>query len=117
VSAPVSLAVIEYLALEAAFLIANGAAYKREMKAAEARLFDAVNSVGGVARVGALTVQAHECREGGNLIGRWLTFQGAAMHDYHDAANTAAHSRLLTPWKRGLLTFVENQPPPKASAA
>jgi len=113
-TAPVSLAVIEYFALEAACLIANGSAYKAEMKAAEARLFDAVNALGGVARVGALTVQAHECYEDGNLIGRWCTFRGA--HVYHDAANTAAHTRLLTPWKRGLLAFADDSAPRKGAA-
>jgi hypothetical protein len=91
-----------YFELEAACLIANGEAYKPEMKAAEQHVVELLTRVGGQVTIGNSRVEAHEAFEGDKLMGRWFTVKGDHWQ-FSDAANAMAHTRLLTPWKRGLL--------------
>jgi hypothetical protein len=91
-----------YFELEAACLIANGEAYRREMKEAESHVIALLTRVGGQVTLGACRIEAHEAFEGERKTGAWFTCAGPT-DQFSDAANTAAHTRLLTPWKRGLL--------------
>lgn len=92
----------KYFELEAACLIANGEAYRREMKDAESHLILLLTRIGGKATLGTCTVSAHEAFEGERKIGAWFACHGPAA-EFRDSANAMAHTRLLTPWKRGLL--------------
>lgn len=97
----IATAVRNYFELEAACLIPGGEAWRPAMKEAEQHAVDLIARRGGVVQLGPLIVEAHEAFEGDKLLGRWLTFKGPMGH-LSDAANTAAHTRLRVPWKRGL---------------
>ena len=90
-----------YFELEAACLIANGEAYRDEMKAAEQHVVALLTRVGGQVTIGTCRVEAHEAFAGDKLMGRWFVVKGG-HGQFSDAANTAAHTRLRTPWRRGL---------------
>jgi hypothetical protein len=94
-------ALCRYFELEAACLIANGEAYRAETKAAESHVIGLLTRVGGKVTLGTCTVSAHESFEGERKIGAWFTCVGPT-DQFSDAANTAAHTRLLTPWRHGL---------------
>lgn len=97
-------AVKRYLELEAASLIAGGDAWRDAMRRAEHEAVETVTRYGGVVRLGLLTVESHVSFEGERELGRWITIKGpaAAFSILTDAANTAAHTRLRVPWRRGI---------------
>jgi hypothetical protein len=97
-------AIKRYLELEAACLIPGGEAWHAEMKAAEREAVDAITRHGGIVRLGPLTVESHVAFEGERELGRWFTIKApaGALGIITDAANTAAHTRLRVPWRRGL---------------
>lgn len=90
-----------YFELEAACLIANGEAYRREMKEAESNVIALLTRVGGQVTLGVCHIEAHEAFEGERKTGAWFVCHGPT-DQFSDAANTAAHTRLLTPWRHGL---------------
>jgi hypothetical protein len=90
-----------YFELEAASLIANGEAYRNEMKEAESHVIGLLTRIGGKVTIGNCTVSAHESFEGERKTGAWFVCHGPT-NQFSDAANTAAHTRLLTPWRHGL---------------